>query len=86
MAEFLAAIIPSSHHDVLHHAPEHIRQPEIASCVAVPQPLVVEAEQVQDGGVEIVDVEGVFRGVHAEFIGGAVRQAASKVFIASRCI
>ena len=37
-----------------HHFPLHIRQPVVSSGVAVGEPLVVEAEEVQDGGVQVV--------------------------------
>ena len=35
----------------------HVGQPEVAALEAVGQPLVVEAEQVQDRGVQVVDVD-----------------------------
>src|SRR5215468_10927327 len=43
----------------------------VAAVVQECQVNVVEAEQVQDGGVQVVDVDGVFRGVQAEFVGRA---------------
>ena len=39
----------------------HVGQAEIAALEAVGQLGVVEAEQVQDGGVEVVDVDSVGR-------------------------
>src|SRR3712207_5220871 len=42
---------------------------------AVGEPLVVEAEQVQDGGVEVVDVDRLVRHGRAELVGRAVDQA-----------
>ena len=39
------------------------------------QPLVVEAEQVQDRGVQVVDVDAVLRGVEAELVALAEREA-----------
>ena len=56
----------------LHHAAVDIGQPEVAAAVAVGQPLVVDAQQVQDRGVQVVDVDAVLDGVHAELVGGAV--------------
>ena len=44
-----------------HDIPVHIRQPEIAALEAIGQLRVVEAEQVQNGGVQIVDVDFVLR-------------------------
>src|SRR5262249_54870483 len=40
------------------------------------EPLVVEAEQVQEGGVQVVDVDLVRDGGEAELVGGAVDVAA----------
>ena len=37
---------------------------------------MVDPEQVQNGGVEVVDVHGFFHGAIAEFVGGAVGGAA----------
>ena len=39
------------------------------------QPGVIESEQVQDGGVEIVRRNGVFADVVADFVGRPVAQA-----------
>lgn len=36
--------------------PVHIRQPEVAALVSIGQPLVVDAQQVEDRGVHVVDV------------------------------
>ena len=44
--------------------------------MAVGEPLVVEAEEVQDGGVQVVDVDAVFGGGDAVVVGGAVDEAA----------
>ena len=41
--------------DVVHHPAVDVGQAEVAAGVAVGQPLVVEAEQVQDRGVQVVD-------------------------------
>ena len=54
------------------HLAGHVGQPEIAAAVAVRQPLVVEAQQVQHGRVQIVDVHAVLDGVVAVVVGGAV--------------
>ena len=44
-----------------------------AALVHVDELGVVEAEQVQDRGVEVVDVQAVLDGVEAEFVGRADR-------------
>src|SRR4051812_20973020 len=65
----------TSGEDVCHHAAVHVGEAEIAALEAVGEPLVVEAELVEERGVEIVDVDGVFDGVEAEVVGAAVAQA-----------
>src|SRR6478735_893238 len=59
---------PSSH-QFLHHPAVHVRQPEIAAGVAVGEFFVVEAEEVEDRGVEVVDVDPVVDGGEAELVG-----------------
>ena len=59
-----------------------IGEAEIAAAVAVGEAFVVEAEQVQHGGVEVVDVDGVVLGAEAEVVGGSVGDAA---FDAASC-
>ena len=49
-----------------------VGQAEVAALEAVGQPRVVEAEQVQDRGVQVVDVDLVLDGVEAEVVGLAV--------------
>src|SRR5687767_4711808 len=61
--------------DVLHYVPVHVRQPEVAALEPMRESLVVEAEQVEDRGVEVVDVDGVFDGVEAEVVRLAVDHA-----------
>src|SRR5207245_1506446 len=58
-------------------APEDIRQSVIPPTVAVGQPLVIQAHQVQNRGVQVVDMDFVLDGVPAVIVGGAVRQAAA---------
>src|SRR5437762_10745836 len=47
---------PGLSQHVLDHAPGDVGEPKIAARVTEGQPRVVDAEQVQNGGVEIVDV------------------------------
>ncbi len=58
--------------DLTHDVAMHVGQAEIAAAVAIRQPLVVEAHEVQNGGVQVVDVDAVLDGCDAEFVGGAV--------------
>ena len=53
----------------------HVRQPEIAAGVAVGQPGVIQAQQVQDRRVQVVDVDLVFDRVIAVVVGLAVGEA-----------
>ena len=46
----------------------HIRQAKFAALEAVGEPLVVDTEQVHDGGLEVVDVDRVFGNVVAEVV------------------
>jgi hypothetical protein len=53
-----------------------VGQPEIAALEAVGQPLVVEAQQVQDGGLQVVDVDLVPSDAETQLVGFPVRIAA----------
>jgi hypothetical protein len=48
----------------------------VAALEAVGEAFVVEAEEVHDGGLEVVDVDLVFGDLEAHFVGGAVAEAA----------
>lgn len=47
----------------------HVGEAEVASGVAVSEALMVDAELVQEGGVEVVDFDGVLDGVFADVVG-----------------
>lgn len=47
----------TSGEDLVHDAAVHVGEPEVAPLEPVGQPLVVEAELMQDGGVQIVNVD-----------------------------
>ena len=61
--------------DFVNHAAFDVGEPAFEAVVIIRQTLMVEAEQVQDGGVEVVDIDDVFSGLVAEFIGGTVTEA-----------
>src|SRR5437899_12783720 len=63
-------------HHFLDHAACHVREPEIAPRVAESQSRMVDAEQVQDGGMEVVEVHGVGNDLNAVVVGPAIRSAA----------
>ena len=52
-------------------------QPEIATPVAIDVLLVVDSQQVQNGGVEIVDVDGILYRPVAEFVRLAIGHPAA---------
>src|SRR5262249_41249218 len=66
----------ASGHDVLYDVALDVGEAEVAPGVAEGQLLVVEAEQVQDGGVPVVDVYLALDGLVAVLVGGAVAVAA----------
>lgn len=68
-----AAMVSS--HQPLHHLPMHVRQPEVAALEAVDEAGVVDAEAVEGGGLEVVDVDRVFDDVVAVVVGFAVGDA-----------
>ena len=53
----------------------HIGQPEVATLVMMRQAFVVYAEQVQDRGIQIVDMNSAARDVVAKVVGGAMAEA-----------
>ena len=57
--------------------PCDVGQAEVAALEAEGELQVVEAEQVQDRGLQVVDVDAVFDGVEAELVGRADRLAAA---------
>src|SRR5687767_7420443 len=52
-------VVNDSREEFLHHISVHVGQPEIAAGMAEDQSLVIESEQVQNGRVEIVHMDGV---------------------------
>ena len=54
--------------------PMHICEAALGSVVLKGQGFVVEAEEMKDGGVEVVDGENVFHGFASEFVGDTVAE------------
>ena len=48
----------------------NVGEPARCAVVVIGEPFVVEAEQVEDRGVEVVDVDHVLDGLVAELVGG----------------
>ena len=62
--------------DFLDDISAHVSEPEVTTGMAKGEALVVQAHQVQDGGVEVMDVDGVFRHFDAVVVAGAVGEPA----------
>ena len=56
--------------NLVDHSAADVGQTEVAALETVGQPFVVDAQQMQHRGVQVVDVHDVFDGVVAEFVGG----------------
>src|SRR5262245_49197653 len=55
-----------------HHHSMNVGQPEVPAGVAEGKPLVVQAHEVQECGVQVVDVDAAVFGVGAELVSDAV--------------
>ena len=64
-----------SRNDIPHNLPMHVGQPEVSTGISVGKPCVIEAEQVQDRGVQVMDMHRFFDGLVAEIVGRAVDHA-----------
>src|SRR4051812_47026245 len=56
----------------VNHLPVHICQPTISAVVAEGELGMVDAEQVKNGGMDVVTVSGMFCGFVRPFVGAAV--------------
>ena len=54
---------------ILDHSAAHIGQAVVAALEAVGEPGVVQAQQVQQRGVQVVHMDGIGHDVEAEFVG-----------------
>jgi hypothetical protein len=59
-------------YDVMHYVAGDIGEAKIPTAVAVSQLGVIHTEQVEGGGVEIVNVDGLIDGLEAEVVGGSI--------------
>src|SRR5262249_58512043 len=66
---------PSSGQQTCQHVAVHVGQPALDAVVVERQALVIDAEQVQDGGVKIVDIDRVLGGLPADVVGRSVSDA-----------
>jgi hypothetical protein len=56
--------------------PENVGQAKIPTVVTISQFGVIEAQQSQNGGVQVMDLDSVFHCLGAEFVGCAINSAA----------
>src|SRR5262249_47360737 len=54
----------------------YVGESKIAAAISIRQLLVIQTEQVENGRVQVMDVDAVVDGVHAELVGRAVHQTA----------
>lgn len=54
--------------NVLDDVTMNIGQSSLQAIVVIRQPLVIQTHEVEDGGVEVVDGDGVFFGFGAEVV------------------
>src|ERR1700678_2019176 len=57
------------HQRLRQHISRDIREPEVTSLKFICQPGVVDAQAAQNGGLQIVDVDGVFDNVVTKIVG-----------------
>ena len=62
--------------DFSYHSAVHVRESEVATLEAIGELLMVEAEKVEEGGVQVVDVDLAFDDSESEFVRGSVNVAA----------
>src|SRR5262249_15733761 len=67
---------PSLSQNRLDYLAGDVCQAKIAALELDREALMVDAQKVQQGGVQVVDVDGILDGVIAEFVGAAVGDAA----------
>src|SRR6266446_5863578 len=64
-----------SRDDLLHDLAVVVREPKIPPVVTILELLVVEAQQRENGRVQVVDVAAVLHRARAELVGGAIDHA-----------
>src|SRR5262245_33039769 len=62
--------------DVLYDVTMYIGQAEVAAAEAIGQLLVIQAEQMENGRMQVVEVADVLDGVNAQLVGRSVHGAA----------
>src|SRR5262245_57726566 len=60
----------------MHDASMDVGESEVASGIAVDELFVIEPEQVQEGGMQVMHMNRLVDGLESKLVGGAVRDAA----------
>ena len=63
-------------HNFLNHFARHIRQSKIATRVTIGQSFVVDSHQMQNRGMQIMNVNAIVNGAESKFISFTIRLAA----------
>src|SRR5262245_14321249 len=66
-----------SRQNLLHDPAVDVGEPVVATAVTIGEPLVIEAHEVQDRRVQVVDVDLALQGMPAKLVGGAVHVPAA---------
>jgi hypothetical protein len=67
--------VPTSGQKSLHDFTVDVGEAEVASLVAEGEPLVPEAQYVQDRRIQVMHADGPFGDIEAEFVGRAIGDA-----------
>src|SRR5713101_2570278 len=72
----LGFLLMLSGENLVYNTAMHVGETEVPALELVGEPLVVDAQQVEHGGVQVVHRDDILDGVVAEVVGAAVRDAA----------
>ena len=76
-------LLADSGEEGFHHTAVHLREAVIAAAVTEGKAFVVEAQLVEDGGVDVVDVDGIDDGVGSFISGPPITSGGAPTFGAS---
>ena len=61
--------------DFIDHMPVHVGKPTLEAVMEDGEAFVIQPQEVEHGGVEVVERVDIFDGLESEFIGGAMADA-----------
>ena len=59
---------PGLRQNIVNHIPRHVRQPEVAATIPVRESRVIDAQGMQQGGAQIVDMHRVLDRLEAKLV------------------